>query len=68
VLWLTGCRPWSSGQKPFCSSASTSVPTAPASSGLTGSQPAVPNPGSEISLPLSVAPARLVQLVVAALV
>src|SRR6266699_955339 len=39
------------GQEPFCSSASTSVPGAPASSLATDSQPAVLNPGAEICWP-----------------
>ncbi len=42
------------------------MPAAPASSGATGSQPAVLNPGAETWLPASVAPARVVQSVVAA--
>jgi hypothetical protein len=35
------------GQRPFCTRAPTSVPTAPASSGRTGSHDAVANPGCE---------------------
>src|SRR5215469_10818694 len=48
--WFT-CSLGSPGQTPFCSSASTSVPGAPASSLVTGSQERVLNPGSEIAAP-----------------
>src|ERR671936_3053636 len=47
------------GQLPPCSSASTSVPGAPASSLVTESQPAVLNPGVEICCPVWVAVALL---------
>src|SRR6266487_340443 len=47
------------GQMPFCSSASISVPGAPASSLATGSQPTVLNPGVEICCPPWVAVALL---------
>ena len=47
------------GQPPFCSSAAISVPGAPASSLLTGSQPAVLKPGVEICAPVWVAVALL---------
>ena len=67
ALWLTGWRLWSSGHTPFWSRASTSVPTAPASSAATGSQPAVEKPGAEMAAPPWVAPLPLVQSVVAAL-
>src|SRR5580700_605206 len=67
ALWLTGSSAVSSGQTPFWRSASTSVPTAPASSEVTGSQPVASKPGSEIWPPAWVAPASVVQLVVAAL-
>src|ERR1019366_626194 len=40
-----------SGQRPLCSRAPISVPTAPASSGFTASQPAAANPGVDISAP-----------------
>ena len=43
------------GQPPFCSSASISVPGAPASSGVTDSQPDVLKPGVEICCPVCVA-------------
>src|SRR3954447_26789288 len=39
------------GHAPFCTSAPTSVPTPPASSGFTGTQSPVPKPGVEISPP-----------------
>src|SRR5215475_15282460 len=41
-----------SGQRPFCTRASISVPGAPASSGLTCSHPEVGKPGAEMSVPL----------------
>src|ERR1700745_2164794 len=59
VLWLTGCRAVSPGHLPFCASASISVPGAPASSLLTGSQVLVLNPGVEICAPVWVATALL---------
>src|ERR1700722_13574858 len=65
-LWLTGSSEVSSGQMPCCSSASTSVPTPPASSGLTVSQLLVLKPGSEIWPPPSPAPVPEVHCVVAA--
>src|SRR6516162_9631004 len=59
VLSLTGCRLRSPGQRPFCTSASTSVPGAPASSLATGSQELALNDGAEICAPDSVAVALL---------
>ena len=60
LLSLTGCRAGSSGQRPFCSSASTSVPGAPASSLATRSQElGVERPALEISAPDWVAVALL---------
>src|SRR5579863_7666588 len=59
LLSLTGCRAGSSGQRPFCSSASTSVPGAPASSLATGSQEAALYDGAEIDAPDWVAAALL---------
>src|SRR5579859_2763713 len=59
VLWLTGCSAVSPGHLPFCARASTSVPGAPASSGVTGSQVLVLNPGVEICAPVCVATALL---------
>src|SRR5258708_24194652 len=47
------------GQPPFCSSASISVPGAPASSLVTVSQLEVSNPGAEICAPVWVAVALL---------
>src|SRR5207245_3427486 len=47
------------GQAPFCSSASISVPGAPASSGVTCMKPAVEKPGVEMALPAWVAIALL---------
>src|SRR5215472_13831436 len=41
------------GHCPFCASASTSVPGAPASSLVTGSQPVVLKPGVEICAPVA---------------
>src|SRR5215472_15505168 len=54
VLWFTGCSAVSMGHWPFCASASTSVPGAPASSLVTGSQPEVLKPGVEICAPVAV--------------
>src|SRR5262249_47063396 len=59
VAWVTGCRAVSPGQRPFCASASISVPGAPASSLVTGSQVDVLNPGVEICAPDCVAMALL---------
>src|SRR5262252_3218912 len=59
LLRFTGCRPGSSGQRPFCSSASTSVPGAPAESLATGSQELASNEGAEICAPVCVAVALL---------
>src|SRR5215469_5950771 len=59
VLWFTGCRAGSPGHRPFCSRASISVPGAPASSLVTGSQVLVLNPGVEICAPDWVATALL---------
>src|SRR5579859_503686 len=59
VLWLTGCSAVSEGHLPFCARASTSVPGAPASSLVTGSQVLVLNPGVEICAPVCVAAALL---------
>src|SRR5215469_16929411 len=59
VPWFTGCRAVSPGHWPFCASASISVPGAPASSLLTGSQLVVANPGVEICAPVWVATALL---------
>src|SRR5215467_5220206 len=59
VLWFTGWSAVSPGHWPFCASASTSVPGAPASSLLTGSQALVLNPGVEICAPDWVATALL---------
>src|SRR5215469_3761167 len=59
VPWFTGCRAVSPGHWPFCASASISVPGAPASSLLTGSQPVAANPGVEICAPVWVATALL---------
>src|SRR5215831_8948170 len=55
VPWFTGCSAVSPGHTPFCARASISVPGAPASSLLTGSQPLVLNPGVEICAPVWVA-------------
>src|SRR5215471_12356118 len=51
VLWFTGWSAVSPGHLPFCARASTSVPGAPASSLVTGSQVLVLNPGVEIWAP-----------------
>src|SRR5260370_32069476 len=59
VPWLTGCSAVSPGHLPFCASASISVPGAPASSLVTGSQVLVSNPGVEICAPVCVAMALL---------
>src|SRR6516164_8438966 len=59
LLWLTGCSAVSPGHLPFCARASISVPGAPASSLLTGSQVLVLNPGVEICAPVWVAMALL---------
>src|SRR5215475_2357225 len=59
VLWFTGCRAVSPGHWPFWSNASISVPGAPASSLVTGSQVLVLNPGVEICAPDWVATALL---------
>src|SRR5215469_16859978 len=55
VPWLTGWSAPSPGQRPFCASASISVPGAPASSLVTGSQVLVLKPGVEICAPVCVA-------------
>src|SRR5215475_8210230 len=59
VLWFTGCRAVSPGHWPFWRRASISVPGAPASSLVTGSQVLVLNPGVEICAPDWVATALL---------
>src|SRR3974390_3529646 len=59
VLWFTGWRAVSPGHLPFCARASISVPGAPASSLVTGSQVLVLNPGVEICAPDWVAAALL---------
>src|SRR5215469_7181072 len=59
VLWFTGCSAVSPGHLPFCARASISVPGAPASSLLTGSQVLLLNPGVEIWAPPWVATALL---------
>src|SRR5215471_15244335 len=59
LLWFTGCSAGSPGQRPFCSSASISVPAAPASSLRTRSQELVSNDGAEICDPGAVAVALL---------
>src|SRR5258708_37772810 len=51
LLWFTGCSAVSPGHLPFCARASISVPGAPASSLVTGSQVLVLNPGVEICAP-----------------
>src|SRR6516162_2363377 len=51
VPWFTGCSAVSPGHWPFCARASTSVPGAPASSLVTGSQVLVLKPGVEICAP-----------------
>src|SRR5215467_8600878 len=59
VLWFTGWSAVSMGHWPFCASASTSVPGAPASSLATGSQLEVLKPGVEIWAPVAVVLALL---------
>src|SRR5579859_6287804 len=59
VPWFTGCSAVSPGHWPFCARASSSVPGAPASSLVTGSQVDVLNPGVEICAPVWVATALL---------
>src|SRR5215469_13827642 len=59
VPWFTGCSAVSPGQLPLCARASISVPGAPASSLVTGSQVLVLNPGVEICAPVWVATALL---------
>src|SRR5262245_32319946 len=59
VSWFTGCSAVSPGHLPFCARASISVPGAPASSFVTGSQVLVSNPGVEICAPDWVATALL---------
>src|SRR6516164_9589651 len=59
VPWFTGCSAVSPGHWPFCARASISVPGAPASSLVTGSQVLVLNPGVEICAPDWVAAALL---------
>src|SRR5215471_11753736 len=59
VPWFTGCSAVSPGHLPFCARASISVPGAPASSLLTGSQVLVSNVGVEICAPDWVATALL---------
>src|SRR5215469_1357461 len=53
VDWFTGCSAVSPGHSPFCASASTSVPGAPASSLVTGIQLEVLNLGVEICAPVA---------------
>src|SRR5215469_9422916 len=60
VPWFTGWSAVSPGHRPFCASAAISVPGAPASSLLTGSQVLVLNPGVEICAPVCEAEALLV--------
>src|SRR5690348_13955275 len=59
LLSLTGCRPWSPGQRPFCTSASISVPGAPAESLATRSQEPASYDGAEITAPEPVTVALL---------
>jgi hypothetical protein len=59
VFWFTGWSAVSPGHRPFCARASISVPGAPASSLVTGSQVLVSNPGVEICAPVCVAIALL---------
>src|SRR5437763_13485903 len=59
LLRFTGCRPGLPGQRPFCSSASISVPGAPAESLATRSQDRASNDGVEICAPGWVAVALL---------
>src|SRR5262245_25192950 len=59
VLRFTGCRAVLPGHFPLGARAASAVPGAPASSLLTGSQPAVLKPGAEIWAPVWVATALL---------
>src|SRR5579859_1899517 len=59
LLWFTGWRDGSSGHLPFCASASTSVPGAPAPSLATRSQEPALKCGLEICAPDWVATALL---------
>ena len=59
VFWFTGWSAVSPGHWPFCARASISVPGAPASSLVTGSQVVVLKPGVEICAPVWVALALL---------
>ena len=59
LRWFTGWRDGSSGQRPFCARASTSVPGAPAPSSPTRSQEPALYPGREICAPDCVATALL---------
>src|SRR5262249_57775780 len=59
VDWFTGCSAVSPGQSPFCASASTSVPGAPAASLVTGIQLAALKVGMEICAPVAVVLALL---------
>src|SRR5689334_9052094 len=59
LLRFTGCRPRSPGQRPFCSSASISVPGAPAESLATRSHDRASKDGAEICAPGCVAVALL---------
>src|SRR5215469_9013347 len=59
VLWFTGCRAVSPGHWPFWSRASISVPGAPATSLVTGSEVLVVNHDGEIWAPVWVATALL---------
>ena len=59
VDWFTGWSAVSPGHWPFCARASISVPGAPASSLVTGSQVLVLKPGVEICAPVWVATALL---------
>src|SRR5262249_2481002 len=59
VPWFTGWSAVSPGHWPFCARASISVPGAPASSLVTGSQVLGLNPGGEICAPVCGAAALL---------
>src|SRR4029077_16467369 len=59
VPWFTGWSAVSPGHLPFCARASISVPGAPASSLVAGSQVLVLKPGVEICAPVCVATALL---------
>src|SRR5258708_39468430 len=59
VLWFTGWSAVSPGHRPFWARASISVPGAPASSLVTGSQVLVLKPGVEICAPVCGATALL---------